>query len=480
MKKQILDFSMKKNLFQKSIGILFFTTFIFFAYDTIEPPNYGKDEVTPIPKYHQSPLGDAEQGWDYLRYGGYIGAGVPYKIFKRSIKKELPNHLEREGKSANIPHNFNVFMENDVEVVGGLNCFGCHGGIVNGEFIAGLGDNKTDFSNDNNAKFFKNLQRFVRFRYGKRSGQYKAYLPLARGAEFVTPYIKTPFVGVNSAFKLEEAAVAHRNPSDLTWADGKQVFPITKENYGSDVPPLWNVQKKNALYYNGMGRGDFTKLLMQVMVVAIEDSTEAREIHENFDDILAWLNAIQPPKYPEPIDQNMADQGQRIFEEMCSKCHGVYGEEEDYPNLLVGLDVVKTDSVYAAYSYKNENFTNWLNSSWIMKSAPKAWVQPELGYVAPPLDGIWVTAPYLHNGAVPNLETLLDSKKRPIKWTRRKDVTQNYNYETVGLHYTEPTGETDKFTYDTTVKGYGNGGHTFADDLKDEHRKALIEYLKTL
>ena len=34
--------------------------------------------------------------------------------------------------------------------------------------------------------------------------------------------------------------------------------------------------------------------------------------------------------------------------------------------------------------------------------------------------------------------------------------------------------------YDTTQPGRGNGGHTFGDDLTEEQRRAVIEYLKTL
>ena len=35
-------------------------------------------------------------------------------------------------------------------------------------------------------------------------------------------------------------------------------------------------------------------------------------------------------------------------------------------------------------------------------------------------------------------------------------------------------------TYDTTLPGYGNQGHTFADSLSENYRWALVEYLKTL
>ena len=472
---------MKKFTF---LIIGFMLLFGIFAFNVIKEPTFKRDKITSIPEYPQRTTGNAAEGWDYLRYGNYIGAGVPFQIFKRTIKKKTPkpNYLEREGKSADVPHMFNVFMENGVEVAGALNCFGCHGGFIDGQFIAGLGNNASDYIEQDNAKFFTNLEKFVKFRYGKNSGEHKAYIPLVRGAKYVSPYIETPFIGINPAFKLEEAAVAHRNPSDLTFADGKQTFPLTDEIYGSDVPPLWNVKKKNALYYNAMGRGDFTKLLMQVMVVAIEDSTEARSINDRFDDVLAWLNALEPPKFPYLTNPKLVDQGQAIFEDKCSKCHGFYSdnaEDEFYPNKFVGLDIVKTDTIYAVYAQQNKNFTNWLNSSWIMQTAPKAWVQPELGYIAPPLDGVWATAPYLHNGSVPTLEALLDSQSRPTFW-RRPEGKTNYDYKKIGLRYTVEQNPIDQRTYNTTMKGYGNGGHTFGDDLTTDERTALLEYLKTL
>jgi hypothetical protein len=34
--------------------------------------------------------------------------------------------------------------------------------------------------------------------------------------------------------------------------------------------------------------------------------------------------------------------------------------------------------------------------------------------------------------------------------------------------------------YDTTQPGRGNGGHLFGDELSEDERMAIIEYLKTL
>jgi hypothetical protein len=105
--------------------------------------------------------------------------------------------------------------------------------------------------------------------------------------------------------------------------------------------------------------------------------------------------------------------------------------------------------------------------------------------VAPPLDGVWATAPYLHNGSVPTLAALLDSSQRPTYFIRS---TVDYDAAALGWSFDEldhgQADETDlerrDLIYDTTLLGYGNGGHTFGDMLSADDRAALLEYLKTL
>ena len=99
--------------------------------------------------------------------------------------------------------------------------------------------------------------------------------------------------------------------------------------------------------------------------------------------------------------------------------------------------------------------------------------------MAPPLDGIWITAPYLHNGSVPTLDALLNSKSRPKYWTRDFDKPV-YDYELIGWKYREETRPSGSATYNTELPGYGNYGHYFGDALSEADRKAVIEYLKTL
>ena len=110
------------------------------------------------------------------------------------------------------------------------------------------------------------------------------------------------------------------------------------------------------------------------------------------------------------------------------------------------------------------------------------------GYQAPPLDGLWATAPYFHNGCAPTVYHVLNSKVRPARFTRSyHTAAEDYDPVKLGCKYREvgppdprlPAREQRK-VYDTTQPGRGNGGHTFGDDLTEEQRMAVIEYLKTL
>jgi hypothetical protein len=122
---------------------------------------------------------------------------------------------------------------------------------------------------------------------------------------------------------------------------------------------------------------------------------------------------------------------------------------------------------------------NWFNQSWFTTGDHPARLEPFMGYIAPPLDGIWVTAPYLHNGSVPTLEALLNSDLRPKYWGRDFDKPE-YDYDKLGWKYTKEEKPGGKNIYNTDKPGYGNYGHTYGDKLTEKQRKAIIEYLKTL
>jgi hypothetical protein len=95
------------------------------------------------------------------------------------------------------------------------------------------------------------------------------------------------------------------------------------------------------------------------------------------------------------------------------------------------------------------------------------------GYKARPLDGIWATAPYLHNGSVKSLfELLLPASKR--KKTFQVGGRQ-FDAKNVGF-FDDPTG----FTFETSLPGNWNTGHEYGARLTDDERYDLIEFLKKL
>ncbi|MCL7422729.1 MAG: di-heme-cytochrome C peroxidase [Methylobacter sp.] len=98
-----------------------------------------------------------------------------------------------------------------------------------------------------------------------------------------------------------------------------------------------------------------------------------------------------------------------------------------------------------------------------------------LAYRARPLDGIWATAPYLHNGSVPNLYQLLlpPSERQQTFYVG----SHQFDPETVG--YRSKPGQ-GAFLFDTRLPGNLNTGHYYGTDLTDNERWDLIEFMKTL
>lgn len=422
------------------------------------------------------PAPSVDAGWQALRYGDYVGSGVPADLWFDLVGVDPSNTLDRDGRSADLSVPFNLFAApNGVEVVGGVTCFGCHAGRLDGELVLGLGNPRVDFVDTSAGDLFDVLSSLVDARYGADSPEALAYLPFARGSAAVSAAQVVPFFGVNPAFSIERAAVAHRDPATLAWSDAP-LFDVPTDNIWSDTPAWWNLRKRQTLYYTGFGTGAKERMLMQIGVVGLADASQAEDVLHDFDDILAWIEAVEPPVYPLPVDPALADAGAELFAARCAACHGTYGDAgETYPELRVPTAEVGTDPVYAeAFTGA---FTDWLASSWFAVGDGDP---GEPAYVAPPLDGVWATAPYLHNGSVPDLASLLDPSARPARW-RRDPVDSSLDYDKMGIRYTVPAdADVDVYTYDTAVRGAGNGGHTYAADLSPDDHDALLAYLRTL
>lgn len=120
-------------------------------------------------------------------------------------------------------------------------------------------------------------------------------------------------------------------------------------------------------------------------------------------------------------------------------------------------------------------------------------LQAGQGYKARPLNGVWATAPFLHNGSVPSLRHLLANPgDRPDKFLLGDP---SFDTENVGIKL-HPVPETRNnytteglFILKTDIAGNSNRGHEFTDDrkpgrigpaLSEEEVSALVEFLKTI
>jgi mono/diheme cytochrome c family protein len=225
--------------------------------------------------------------------------------------------------------------------------------------------------------------------------------------------------------------------------------------------------------------------------VCVDDVPRARVVDEQFKDIQAYVASLRAPAYGRPIDASLAAKGKTVFDRDCTGCHGSYAardEDESYPNLLIPLDAIGTDPVVAnAGVVHTPELVDWYNRSFygdITRMVPN---DPFPGYMPPPLDGIWATAPFLHNGSVPTIELVLNSRARPKRWKRFDLDSTHFDEDAVGWPWEAVTGAVEalppaeqKLVYDTSAWSQSNAGHTFGDHLTTKERRAVLEYLKTL
>jgi mono/diheme cytochrome c family protein len=347
-----------------------------------------------------------------------------------------------------------------------FDCLVCHGGSVAGTSYVGLGNASLD------------LQAFL------------DDLGAIDGRHGNSPIRFCNVRGTNEAGATAVYLLGFREP-DLKLR--KQWLDLgIRDDLCEDVPAWWLLKKKTTMYHTGGGDARSVRSLMQFMLSPLNPPGAFEKAEAEFRDIRAYILSLEPPKYPFPIDAAKAAKGHAVFRANCQRCHGTYGPNWTYPNKVVPIDEIGTDR--RRFDGLSEAFGRLYNQSWFAKERT-GWLGDDYagianpGYQAPPLDGIWATAPYLHNGSVPTVYHLLNSAARPRLFTRsyRTDADA-YDPVRLGWKVRELSQPPDeklpaverRKVYDTTQPGRGNAGHTYGDRLTEEERLAVIEYLKTL
>jgi hypothetical protein len=344
------------------------------------------------------------------------------------------------------------------------NCLLCHAGRVAGQTVIGLGNASLDLQ-----ALFEELSIMAGF---------KGEFP------FRSSYVRGTVDPVNPLLYLLQFRDAE--------LEVQKPVPLTYSNYlCSDPPAWWLLKRKKTRDWTGAADARSTRVDMVNLFTPLNSGTYIKSQERAFADISAFLLTIEAPKYPFPVDERKAAEGQEVFKENCARCHGSYGPGGSYPNKIVPLDEIGTDRTLAGAL--THELSERLNQSWLAREVgpdgkPYQLLEHE-GYQAPPLDGVWATAPYLHNSSAPTVYHVLNSKARPKIFTRSYR-TEKEDYDPIKLGWkitvldSPPAaslpGWGRRKIYDTTQPGRGNGGHTFGDDLSEEERMAVIEYLKAL
>lgn len=261
-------------------------------------------------------------------------------------------------------------------------------------------------------------------------------------------------------------------------------LPIEQLTASSDYPSLWNQRPRGdaqmELHWDGNNpsldeRNRSASLGAGVTPITLD--------YEALDRVAAWVKQLPPPRYPLPIDAALATKGQAVYAQNCTRCHGDHRFRDGYidrtimPRLGkverledVGTDRQRLDSY--TYVFSQNQYTLYPDSKGRFRHFRKT-----NGYANHPLDGIWLRAPYLHNGSVPTIADLLvPPEQRPQVFYRGYDVLDTTKLGFIANVASE--GRTQYFRYDTRVLGNSNAGHTWGTTLPPDQKQAIVEYMK--
>jgi len=297
-------------------------------------------------------------------------------------------------------------------------------------------------------------------------------------------------------------------------------------------PALWDTPYFDWVLYNASIRQPLARNVIEALGVQapidpktlLSDKIVHGVLMDNVVSIHRSLTKLESPHWPEDllgkIDLEKARQGEAIYRQTCAGCHTLIDRSTHMPITGAGatgnaeitvttvpLDQVKTDPRQAtnfatrvvslervggpasiAYMDAAKAVAGGVVEQWKNQSPANAQAESEVNkgrpnefrgisaYRARPLNGIWASAPYLHNGSVPSLYDLL------LPPAYRPKIFYVGSWEFDPVHVGVETGSpfAGAFTLDTRLPGNANSGHEYSTSLTDPEKMALIEFLKTL
>lgn len=435
---------------------------------------------------------DIQEHFKYGSIGSEPANGIPYWIFKvlpDMFPEKLPGNgyaslgfVEEPGRDLPIGFSKRRVIVDRV----GLNCAVCHTGTIRDtaqsprQIIVGMPANRLEL--ENYVRFLSACAMDARFTADNvleaieqrhKLGMieryiYRTAIPLTRDA-FIEQASRLSFISTRPDWG--PGRVDTFNPYKALQFH----WPMDRDDSigTSDYPSIWNQRPREGmqLHWDGNNtsvdeRNKSAALGAGVTPASIDIASLVR--------IQEWLLDFKAPAYPYAVNQNLATKGEAIYQQKCAGCHAFNGAQigQVSPINEIGTDPYRLNSyTYTLATNQNQMYAGY---PWRFSHFRKT-----NGYANMPLDGIWLRAPYLHNGSVPTLRDLLEpADKRAKEFYRGYDVYDQVNVGFVSTVASE--GEQKFFRYDTTLPGNSNSGHLYGTDLSTEEKDALVEYMKKL
>lgn len=251
----------------------------------------------------------------------------------------------------------------------------------------------------------------------------------------------------------------------------------------ADFPSIFRQRPREGMHLHWDGNN--TSLAERNLSAALGAGVTPQTVdHDTIDRVANWLLDLRPPPSPNRPAADAIARGRDTFKRQCEGCHG-YQATQDYvfdgamigqvePNAELGADPHRLNSYTEAFrAYQLANFFKGTKYQF------KYFVKTN-GYANLPLDGLWLRAPYLHNGSVPTLTALLEPpERRPRAFSRGSDLSNSTNGGFEAPACTPPSPPTDGLCFDTGLPGNANSGHLFGTDLSQAEKSDLLAYLLT-
>jgi mono/diheme cytochrome c family protein len=446
--------------------------------------------------------------------------------FPNSPQDENPNPIpDLSASEKELPMGATLIHTENGEAMT-FGCAACHASDLFGVKVLGL-TNRFPRANE----FFRQGKAYAPY---VNSFLFKNLLKTTEGerlmmlnAKASTKWVgakKPSVLGLDTSLAQVALSLAKREQDPYatrTAHSARSTRPNKLETMVADSKPAvwWNVKYKNRwlsdgsivagnpvhtnFIWNEIGRGTDLKKLEAWM----------QNNNHQIEALTTAVFATMPPRYEkffglESLDIEKAKRGQKHFVQSCQKCHGVYEKGWDRPEASKLSAVHLVQNFKVTYHKKTpvidvgtdpgrylgmREFADELNKLQISINI-KTLVEPQKGYVPPPLEGIWARWPYFHNNSIPNLCALLTpGSMRPKTYYSGKaiDKSRDFDQECVGYPLGDKTPEVWKknaeYFYDTQREGLSNSGHDQKIFLRDgqeiyspEQKLELIEFLKTL